>query len=231
MCYTPVMPKGRPKSRLRLLAEEYLLANPYASTEMICDATRVNPATVTRIRKDLVKRGLIRASIHDWSSPEGRSAKSLEPEGAKIDTEGVEKVLAKLEELRTPTGDPLTTEESLQLLSSLARAANTDGNSKLAIDATMAFHRLQDRTTAVQLGPPPPLTDEDKITRMTHLVDVVGPVILASATFRALSAEDLCAFEEELGRLKATHPLPIDGATVQAAPSSPEGTSPYAPQP
>lgn len=204
----------------------YLLGNPYASDAMIVQATGASLATITKVRSKMVQDGIIPKPLMDRTSAPVKGEPTT-----KLSTEDADALLTRIAtEARGESGEPLTTEESLSILATLARGAKADGNNKLAIDATLAFHRLQDRTVATQLGPPPPLTDEDKISRMTSLCDVVGPVILAKATHRALSAEDLVAFSEELSRLTATQPRPTPGASVEATHSSHEGTPPYAPQ-
>lgn len=196
------------KARLLNQAEEYFIANPYAPNTDCMKAIGCSLRTATQGRKRGVKKGLIPPSYYDRTT-------EIEP----LTTEGAEKLQEELAKMRGEGGDPLTTEEKLNLLSKFARHASLEGDTKRATDAIMAHTNLEARTTKLSLGPPPPLTRDDKVRWMKLVVDVVGPSILAESIIGTL---DLTVFEEELGRLKATHPLlPQVRATFQAAYSPP----------
>ena len=206
-----------------------LLDHPTYTNQEVADDAKCSIRTVNYARTKLVKEGIVPASYFDRSiatrtlnltSPT-RTAPPTAPPVTDSDT--------SLEPV-APTGDhDLTIDESLSMLAGFAKSAEREGNYPLAKDAVLAHRKLKDAFTSVELGPPPPQTDEDKVSRTTNILDVVGPTLTATAICQAfILVEDRKAFEEEFSRQSVTHPpkddtrastLAGDSSNAQAAES------------
>lgn len=203
------------KIKKRQIVEEYLIAHEHASNAEVGAACGVSERTVSTARKDAVTKGLIKPAYRDHRSPE-TSLETHTPEQS-------DEILRQLHKIRGISGEPLTQAESLQMLANMAREAFASKNPGLAKDALLAHDKISARASEVDLGLPDPLTTDEKILRTADILDVVGPSIAAHALIRVLSPPGRLTFEEEYGRLKATHPLPVEtpGAPIQTADSSP----------
>jgi DNA-binding transcriptional regulator YhcF (GntR family) len=187
-------------------AEKYIFRFPHAQAVDIAKMADVSVNTVTRARAKLAKQGLIKKGRHDGYPP------LPDPQ-----TPEVEKVVTDRD-----TGT-LTDERALFILNNLAEQGYRDKNLGLAKDAIKEYKRLEAQTTETTLGPPDPVTDRDKIERTTQILDVVGPVLTASAVIKAFCLqEDRTQFEEEFTRQSVTHP-PRNEPRVELSgnPSSP----------
>lgn len=171
-------------------AKEYLRINPSASNQQVVEALNVSIATVSAARSFLVQTGVISRSFYDRSSPtiEGELPDESSP-GPILATSGVsdlEQEMAARAAVEaatlTNTGLPLTAEEQRQRLSTVARNAAITGNYQLEIAAIQALARLDAQIGARdRLGPGPPLTDEDKVHRLSLLIEACGKRITRKA--------------------------------------------------
>ncbi len=195
-----------------LRARQYLLDHPHDSNQEVANAVKCGLRTVGYARKELIDQGIVNPSYFERSlrtqalklatrqqklpPPPSITNPDTDPDATQI----VEQVVGK------KTGN-LTTEESLAMLTQFARVAQKEKNFALAKDAVIAHDRIAKGSTVSQLGPPPPQKDEDKATRTTNILDVVGPTIAALAIVKAFPIEeDRKLFEEEFARQSVTHP-------------------------
>lgn len=175
-------------------AKEYLRINPSATNQQVVEALNVSIGTVSAARSFLVQTGVIQRSFYDRSSPqiEGELPEDVLP-GPTLATSGVsdlEKEMAARAAVEkvtlNDTGLPLTAEEQRQRLSTVARNAAITGNFQLEIAAIQALARLDAQIGARdRLGPGPPLTDDDKIHRLSLLLEAVGKRLARKAWERA----------------------------------------------
>lgn len=171
-------------------AKEYLRINPSATNAQVVEALNVSIGTVSAARSFLVQTGVIQRSFYDRSSPmiEGELPEDTAP-GPILATSGVaelEKEIAARQKVADTvvngSGVPLTAEEQRQRLSTVARNAAITGNFQLEIAAIQALARLDAQIGARdRLGPGPPLTDDDKIHRLSLLLEAVGKRIARKA--------------------------------------------------
>jgi DNA-binding transcriptional regulator YhcF (GntR family) len=200
------MPRKDAHQSKREKAELYVLKFPHATAVDIAKMADVSVNTVDRARAKLAKQGMIQKGRHGAVPPK-----------ADPQTPEVEKVVTDRD-----TGT-LTDERALYILNNLAEQGYRDKNLGLAKDAIKEYKRLEAQTTETTLGPPDPVTDRDKIERTTQILDVVGPVLTASAVIKAFCLqEDRTQFEEEFTRQSVTHP-PRNEPRVELSgnPSSP----------
>jgi hypothetical protein len=203
-------------------AKEYLRINPSASNAKVVEDLSVSLATVSAARSFLVQTGQISRSFYDRSSP--ALEPPAEPAPGPIVVTGVddlEKTFAAREAVADAShggaGEPLTPEEQRQRLSNLARQASLTGNFQLEIAAIQALARLDAQIGARdRLGPGPPLTDEDKIHRLSLLIEACGKRITRKAWRKAfgveLTAENQASASENPSSL---------GGSPDAGPESP----------
>ncbi len=180
-------------------AKEYLRINPSATNAQVVEALNVSIGTVSAARSFLVQTGVIQRSFYDRSSPqiEGELPEGSPP-GPVLATSGVSN-LEKEAEIRAKiaaetigsTGLTLTAEEQRQRLSTVARNAATTSNFQLEIAAIQALARLDAQIGARdRLGPGPPLDDEQKIHRLSLLLEACGKRISRKAWEKAWSNQD-----------------------------------------
>lgn len=179
-------------------AKEYLRINPTASNQQVVEALNVSIGTVSAARSFLVQTGVIQRSFFDRSSPviEGELPEDS-PSGPVLATSSVgdlEKEMAARAAVDAATmnnsGLPLTAEEQRQRLSTVARNAAATGNYQLEIAAIQALARLDAQIGARdRLGPGPPLTDDDKIHRLSLLLEAVGKRTARKAWERAFNEQ------------------------------------------
>ena len=214
-----------------LRARQYLLDHPHDSNQEVAEAIRVGLRTVSYARSHLIKEGIVPPTYFDRTIKH-RAIQVADRVKADPDS--------KLNQFIDPPINPLiekvtshhrvgklTTEESLDMLADFARHARDDGNFPLAKDAIVAYNRIEATSTETQLGPPPPQTDKDKVSRTTSILDVVGPTIAAHAAVGAfITNEDRDSFEEEFARQSVTHPPTKEDRTLISTGDSPtnEGT-------
>lgn len=185
------MGKDSPRARAKLA----LLKHHDMTSLAIAAMIGVGHNTVNRARAELVEEGLLEK--HKHNRPALRTNIIVPP--APLTPE-VEEVVSKQASGR------LTVDESLDMLTSFARRGDAEGNLTLSRDAIKEFHKLESQATETILGPPDPLTDEDKIERAWPILDVLGPTLAAHAAVQAFPlTEDRAAFEEEYARQSATH--------------------------
>ncbi len=210
---TPEKPPKTPhpaiKRRQRI--EEYLLTHENASNATVAAYFGISERTVSSVRATARTKGLLKPSYYDHSS---------EPVEA-FTTEGAEVIAKELQKLRGMHNEPLTDEEMLSILAGSVRKSAAEGNIAATRDSILAYKKIETGTHVEKLGPGPPLTDEDLITRTSDILDVVGPSIAVAAISRQLP-EFLTPFSEEFGRLQATQALLANAeGSSQTADSSP----------
>lgn len=201
------------------LAKEYLLGHKYASDREVASAVTCSLSTVRNARRQLREEGLIGRSPYDHSSDT-----PLTPE---LETMGSRELLDELDKRQGVSGEPLTTTEKLHMLSSFARKAGIEEDSKRAIDAIRAHTTVEELTKETKdLGPAEPLTYEEKVMHTIIIFDIAGPSLAAEAALKAFEGTDLTEFCNIIGRHKATAPHSQSknepSASVQTAISSME---------
>lgn len=149
---------------------EYMIAHREATNAEICREFGVKDRTITRARKEAIEKGYVGPNYFDRMSDEGREAGEAGSHGA----EPLEKTLERVARGVKPGDTQLTTEESLLMLSQLARAAKRDGANKLSIEAMVAFHRLKSQSKEAKLGPNPPLSFDEKVERTSRVLEAAG---------------------------------------------------------
>jgi len=200
-----------------LRARMILLDHPDYTNQEVADDAKCGIRTVNYARAQLIKEGIVPASYFDRTT-KARTLKvtdrrradpnsKLSLSVASNDTSS-EPVSPEVAEVKTAQqSGTLTIEESLERYTKFARDAEAEGNFSLSKDATKAYHELEARSSETILGPPPPQTDEEKVSRTTNILDVVGPTLTATAICQAfILVEDRKAFEEEFSRQSVTHP-------------------------
>jgi hypothetical protein len=203
----------RPGLRARMA----LLDHPDFTDQEIADHAKCGLRTVAYAKQKLIREGHVPVSYFDRTT-KTRTLKMTErlladPTSklslsvASNDTSS-EHVSPEVAEIKTAQqSGTLTIEESLERYTKFARDAEAEGNFSLSKDATKAYHELEARSSETILGPPPPQTDEEKVSRTTNILDVVGPALTATAICQAfILIEDRAAFEEEFSRQSVTHP-------------------------
>ncbi len=211
-----------------LRARQYLLDHPLATTEEVSNAMLVGSRTVSYARSFLIRKGIVPPTYFD-RSVEARSI-PVEERASTDQNSQLNQYLATLNTETSPSiseevgkvltsqqNGKLTTAESLDMLAEFARIARKEGNFPLAKDAIVAYNKIEQGTTEAQLGPPPPQTDTQKVTRITHLLDVVGPTVAAHGICQAfVTIEDRRSFEEEFARQSVTHPPTKEDRTLNS---------------
>ena len=163
---------------------EYMIAYPEATMAETARKFGSSMSTVVRCREKAIQGGLVGPSYFDRRSPEGAKAYETGNYGPQ-DLEGtVRKILSE-----SSGGTLLSTEESLQAFTNLARVAERDGANKLSIEAHKAFHNLKSQSKEAKLGPGAPVSYDEKVERTSRILECVG--------VRALKAAFQVAFPEK----------------------------------
>jgi len=155
---------------------EYMIAYPEATMNEVATKFGSSMSTVVRCREKAIQGGLVGPSYFDRRSPEGAKAYETGNYGPQDLEATVRKVLSE-----GGTGIMLTTEESLQAFTNLARAAERDGANKLSIEAHKAFHNLKSQSKEAKLGPGAPVSYDEKVERTSRILECVGVRALKAA--------------------------------------------------
>lgn len=208
-----IAPDQPPKIDRRQRIEEYLLTHPNVTNAEGAAYFGCSERTITRVRQAAIKKGFLTPSYYDH----------ITEEPPPVTTEGAETLRRELEKMRGVGGEPLTDAEALQMLANLARDAAANRQGSMLRDAILAHKKISSDTTQQHLGPPPPLTDEDKVQRTADILDVVGPLLAAAAHLRQPDPSFANAFAEEFHRLQSTqHSVPPQAPCETVTPG--EGT-------
>lgn len=202
-------PSARKTKNIRpgLRARAVLIDHPYYTVEEVAEEAKCGIRTVSYQKSNLIREGIVDPAYFDHS-PKARTLDLTRRRGLDTsiplgtpESPEIENVVTEQEAGR------LTTEESLDMLADFARKARDSRNFPLAKDAIVAYNKIESGTIETQLGPPPPQTDPEKVSRTTHILDVVGPTVAAKAVCQAFTQEmDRRSFEEEFARQSVTHP-------------------------
>jgi hypothetical protein len=169
----------KPNVRLGLKRQEiieYMIAYPEATLDEVAVKFGCSQSTVVRGRQRAIRDGLVGPSYFDRTSDKGQKAQ-LTGDFAASDLEGaVRKILSE-----SSGGALLSTEESLQAFTNLARAAERDGANKLSIEAHKAFHNLKSQSKEAKLGPGAPVSYDEKVERTSRILECVGTRALKAA--------------------------------------------------
>lgn len=172
---------------------EYLAANPKAKNRDVMAALNVRQPAVSKARKAAVERGILKPST--WQK--NARKRIIETQARKMIEAGhddIEELIARVE--ASQPGQHLSTDESLRMLSDMARIAERDGQAKLAIDAIKAVQWIQKASATTQLGPKPPLTVQEKRERLIPILEACGPNITASVVRVVFVGPDALTFKE-----------------------------------
>jgi len=149
--------------RLKLFLEQHPGA-PEMTTRQISDATGASPSLVLKYQRKYgghIPRPYTRR--HDPLGHAIETSEEKEPEVAKI--------------AASPT---LTTIAKRELLTRLA--SSEDSRTEARISAIRELHRIDESIgSARELGPGPPLTVEDRVSRLALLISACGPTVHAAA--------------------------------------------------
>jgi len=169
------------KQARRTLVKRYLKANPLATNEQVAKALHVSARLVTLARAELALDGTPVRAASDYTSAfskiEDTEIKSLETQGAKAFMDA-----ASLQERQI--GRPLTLEEQVEILSRLIRDPMA---SPQTVGGLITVLQRIKPDTKNQIGPRDPLSFEDKVKRLSLLIQACGlevtQVALRSAGF------------------------------------------------
>jgi hypothetical protein len=173
--------KGQTSAEITLKRQritEYMIAYPEATMKEVATKFGCSMSTTVRCREKAIEGKLVGPSYFDRRSSEGQ--KALETGNYEAaDLEGtVRKILSE-----SSGGALLSTEESLQAFTNLARAAERDGANKLSIEAHKAFHNLKSTSKEAKLGPGVPVSYDEKVERTSRILECVG-IRAVGAAFR-----------------------------------------------
>lgn len=194
-------------------ARRWMMKHPEDSVRQVSEAAGVSVRIVYYQRKKMVLEGQVPADHFSLTSyakpllaPKAGGSDSPTSEGHK--TLGFKDA-------------NLSTEESLKMLTTLARDGYEAGNFAQAKGSIETHEKLQNRSAVSTLGPPDPQTDKEKIDRLAVIIDVCGPILAASAILKAFwGSTERNLFFGEATRQQATR-VPDINPWAQTAVSSP----------
>ena len=175
-------PFHRPNKRDR--ARTYILSNPTAGNVEVVKVTGVSTRTASSVRSELRAEGLISETVFgDWRTPKPRET-GTSPEGVIV--QGTSELLARAEQAQSVAGHEFSTEEQLALCRRLANDPREGSQVRLA--ALTVYNKIQSQLgNREELGPGKPLTDEDRIVRLSLLCQAVGFQTAVKAFERAFA--------------------------------------------
>lgn len=172
---------------------QYLLRNPHASNDEIAEKLYCALSSVSNVRKELIRAGLVEPSHRHRRSAvpnKGSGTSALIQRIMNKDVEDEERPglreLNFLLKKEMPQGDvdDVTPEEYKKVLSRIIRRPDISaqvivaaGNAKLKVDEYLADKK--------DLGPGSPITEEDAIVRLSLLMQACGRTITLKALKRA----------------------------------------------
>lgn len=197
------MPNPRPDKDLTILdreskleqAKRYLLENPHTSNEGVVKALKVSPRLVSMARSALRRDGRIPKAPGDRSWSARTPAAVLAPQIPSVQdaeslvVQGTAELLKKAQEAEKKAGHEFSVEEQLQLCRQFANDPNEVAQVRLA--ALTVYNKIKaDIGARDQLGPGKPLTEEDRVSRLSLLCAAVGLRIAVAAFERAFGKKE-----------------------------------------
>jgi hypothetical protein len=173
----PIPPESSGGWKMKLV-KDFILANPGATIPEVVKSTRTAARTVSRARRDLLRAGLI------TEAPTGRPAKTAPLEMNPTDVDA--QIRRDIEDAISKGKPPLTREERRQRLSAYADHPKVPTQAKIA-----ALKELEatEPAESATLGPGAPLTREERVHRVSlmieALIDVDGPAAVGEALQKA----------------------------------------------
>lgn len=201
--------RGRPGLR----AEEALKLHPKESAANIARMTGTNIRTVYNARNRLIRDGIVPPDYFPLRNTAGTYGQK-HPEGGSASPELTHEDLGF-------KNDNLSTEESLKMLTTLARDGFKGGNYAQTKGSIETHDKLRQRSAVSTLGPVDPQSDAEKIDRLAVLIDVCGPILTASAVLKAFwNNPERELFFGESARQQSTRALGINpwGKTATGSP-------------
>lgn len=163
------------KAARRTLVKRYLKANPLATNEQVAKALHVSARLVTLARAELALDGTPIRAASDYTSAfaqtEDSEIKGLEAQGAKALMDAV-----KAQE--RATGKPVTLDEQIDILSRIIRDPMA---SPQTVGGLITVLQRIKPDTKQRVGPADPLSFDDKVKRLSLLIQACGLEITQSA--------------------------------------------------
>jgi len=199
------MGKGRPATKLKEI-QQYLLVEAalgrHPTLWEAADATKAHYMTVSRARASLVNTGQLPAPPRSYKPPRAVRVATESPSASdQGHPAAVRPAVPSLPSSPEPDSSQskdedevlraisvsLSPEEQREELSRLARDASRD---EVRVSALSALARLDSMTgSQVGAGIPPPLTEEDRIARLSVLCRAVGESVARLAFKMAFNRE------------------------------------------
>lgn len=206
------------------LVKEYILLNRGANNGQVMHATHVSMPTVTRARRELIQDGLVQPSRFDHTRRQPTFPDIIDVDTPLDPNDALKK---RLEDFAGHSGEPHSPTEMRRRVSTIAREAALAQNPQLELAAIQNLARLDAQMGDKNaLGPGPPLSRDDRISRLSVLLDVCGPSLVAESAGIAFKLDELTTLQAhltlEMGR-KALPDAPTQETQVQTAPS--DGTA------
>ena len=195
-------PRERKGPKPGMRARQYLLDHPHETNKAVAEATQVGERTVGYARKALVDSEKVSAEYFSRTANAKTQSLKANPHPASGSAGD------KAHEALKFDGKNLSTEESLEMLTQLARDGFEGGNFAQAKGSIETHEKLKARSAVSTLGPPDPQTDKEKIDRLAVIIDVCGPILAASAVLKAFwEAPERTLFFGEFERQQSTRAL------------------------
>jgi len=185
------------RSKKWLAVERFLLLNPRHRNEDVVKACQVSMRLVTSVRAVLRTEGRVPPSFGDWTSTAGppkATPRPATPAAPDDDPEaliasGTAELLTKAANAEAEAGHEFSIEEQLRLCRRFANSRVESPQVRLA--ALAMYNKIKSELGARdQLGPGRPLTDDDRITRLSLLCEAVGLRIASFAFERAFGRKE-----------------------------------------
>jgi len=193
------------KPSVKAMAKAFIIANPLATNAQIIKATGCSPSIPSMARNELRAAGFHVRAAYDQTTPgipgtPGQFMGSLPqappheasaPEPEKVPMRGTAEIMDLLDEEATKHVGEMTLEWQRKFLTQVSRDKNEPVQLRMA--AMAAYNKLAESTSERDaLGPGKPLTDKDRITRLSLLMKACGPTLVLKAYEEAfnVSAEE-----------------------------------------
>lgn len=179
--------KGRPPVESERVTT-YLTENPQATNKDVMVACDVAPATVSRVRKELVEKGMIPPAWGDRRSKNKRArVKHVTPptDGTPFETQSPDELIAAVEaQAKHDVAKDLDLDEEIdmkKLKRILWRIAQVDPDNRIRTQAIWTLTRVQAEVNEREAGPGVPMTKQQVIARLLDLFEGVGAGVIIEA--------------------------------------------------
>lgn len=180
--------KDGSRNRKTTRTMDYFFKHPYATNVEAAKACAVSLRTATLSRQKAVASGLIKASFYDHMPKIPKLPTSDTSTDESIEVKGTEELLRLAEEESRKQGKEWTTVDQLEFMWKIAHDP-TEGT-QIRMAAVSQYNKIKTDVGARDaLGPGKPLTEEDKVIRLSLLMQACGKQTVNKALEHAFGKE------------------------------------------